>query len=96
MSNRSVQKTDKLKKPLQTDRIAAKISVRFRFGSVLLHKKPKILVRFSVADLNVPNRTEIYYYIIILYIILNIYSIKFVTWAWAWPCQNYSSPLPIG
>ena len=80
----------KLTEPLQKSRLSS--------VSVLLHKKLKILVRFSVTDLNASNRLnqiEIYYYIIILYFILNIHSIKFVTWAWAWPCLNYSSPLPL-
>ena len=62
---RGVQKTEEPKKPIQTDRTDAKISVRFRFGSVsvLLNKKPTSSVRFSVSNLNNPNRpnrTEIY------------------------------------
>ena len=64
-----MQKIEESKKLLQTDRTNAKISVRFWFGSVLilLYKKPKILVWFSVANFNAPNQlnqTEIYYYII--------------------------------
>ena len=80
--DRGVQKIDEPKKPLQTDRTVAKISV-----SVLLYKKPKISVRFSVVDLNALNRsnqTKIYYYII-FYIKYIIYNIKFVNMGLALP-----------
>ena len=78
------------KKPLQTDRTDAKISIQFQFGSVsiLLYKKLKISVRFSVANFNTPNRpnrTEIYYYIIfyIKYIIFCKY-LTLTLWDTLW------------
>ena len=62
MEVRGVQKTDEPKKTFQTDLTDAKILAGFRFGLilVLLYKKPKISVRFSVANSNTPNRIEIY------------------------------------
>ena len=71
---RGEQKTEEPKKSLQIDRNRTEISIQFRFGSVsiLLCKKPKSSVRFSVANFNTPNRpnrTKIYYYIILYYII---------------------------
>ena len=62
-----MQKTKEPKKPLQTDQTNAKIAVRFQFGSVsvLLYKKPKIAVRFLVANFNEPNQTKILLYFIL-------------------------------
>ena len=62
---------------------------KFRFGLVLilLNKKLKSSVRFSVANfnkLNRQNRTEIYYYIIIY--IKYIIFYKYLIWLWLTLC----------
>ena len=94
---------EKLKQPTETGRTVFKILVWFWFGlvSVSHFLKSKNSVSVLVASIHAPNQLKpnrnkhIIYIIFYIYMgLANVLS-KLGSGIWTWPCQNYSSPLPI-